>query len=153
MSTVLNTTTQILENTTEISENTTQHNTLEQLLLAELTELNGLETEEELNMAIVKELLKEKLDESILNTSLEELESEVDNGVILNDGAYVFENEELYSWSFDKYDTMADAVRAAVLKINAKIIYKGKIVNYDALSDTDAYYIDNETNKVMIVNL
>ena len=138
------------------TQNTTEHNntekTLEQIF-EEVTELNGEETEEGLNMAIAQELVQERTRQNLLKTSITRLESEVDSGKKLEKGVFVYQNEDLFSWTFDKYDTMADAVRAAVLLVNASIIYNGQEVIYDALSDVDGYYIDNETNKVMLVTL
>ena len=139
-----------IEQSTENTEYTEK--TLEQIF-EEVTELNGEETEEGLNMAIAQELIRERKKQNLLTTSITRLDSEVDKGEKLEKGVYVYQNEDLFSWNFDRYDTMADAVRAAVLLVNATIIYNGEEVIYDALSDVDAYYINNETNKVMLVTL
>ena len=104
-------------------------------------------------MTIAKELVQERNKQSILTTLITKLESEVDTGKKLGKGVFVYQNESLSSLVFDKYDTMADAVRAAALLVNAIILYNGKEVIYDILSDKDAYYIDNNTNKVMLIEL
>ena len=104
-------------------------------------------------MTIAKELVQERKKQSILTTLITKLESEVDTGKKLDKGVFVYQNESLSSLVFDRYDTMADAVRAAALLVNAIILYNGKEVIYDILSNKDAYYIDNNTNKVMLIEL
>lgn len=138
--------------TVENRFNTTEE-TVEQLLFTEVTELNGHETEEELNMAIVKELMHEKLSEESFKKSVEELKSEIDKEANIKNGVFVFVDGDTYSWKYDRYDTIAEAVRHAVLEIDAKIICNGEIIIYDALSDEDAYYIDERTKTVKIVSL
>ena len=104
-------------------------------------------------MTIAKELVQERKKQSIFTNLITKLESEVDTGKKLDKGVFIYQNESLLSLVFDKYDTMADAVKAAALLVNAIILYNGKEVIYDILSNRDAYYIDNDTNKVMLIEI
>ena len=104
-------------------------------------------------MTIAKELVQERKKQSIFTNLITKLESEVDTGKKLDKGVFVYQNKSLLSLVFDKYDTMADAVKAAALLVNAIILYNGKEVVYDILSNKDAYYIDNDTNKVMLIEI
>lgn len=104
-------------------------------------------------MTIAKELVQERKKQSIFTNLITKLESEVDTCKKLDKGVFVYQNRSLLSLVFDKYDTMADAVKAAALIVNAIILYNGKEVVYDILSNKDAYYIDNDTNKVMLIEL
>ena len=125
---------------------------LEQMLLVEITMLNGENTEEDLNMAIVKEIIKERLQqkESLI---LERFSSENDKAEIEPNGVYVYVGGLLEDFSFERYNTMADAVRAAVNKVGAKVICEGCLVTYDTLNDTEAYYVDDKAGKVKLVKL
>lgn len=136
---------------------TTVREQLIQVIFAEITLLNGDNTEEDLNMVISRTIADEKLKNTklVTNKSLiaEQLESEVDIEKIEPKNAWIYSEGTTESWLFDKFDTIADAVRAAVKMINTKVICEGKIVTYDTLSDTEAYYIDNRDGKVKLVNL
>ena len=110
-------------------------------------------TGDQLDMTIAKELVQERKKQSIFTNLITKLESEVDTGKKLDKGVFVYQNESLSSLVFNKYDTMAYAVKAAALLVNARILYSGKEVIYDILSNRDAYYIDNDTNKVMLIEI
>jgi hypothetical protein len=125
---------------------------LEQILLVEITMLNGDNTEEDLNMAIAKEIMRDKLQQSE-SFIIERLDSEVDTADIKANGVYVYVGGLIEELFFERFDTVADAIKTAVNKIDAKIICDGNIITYDILSDTEAYYIDEEVGKVKLVEL
>lgn len=134
----------------------TMRKQIETVLLAEITKLNGETTEEALNMVIMESILEERLKEVKVNREAliqERLDSEIDNENTETNGVYVYNADSLESLIFDKYDTIADAVRAAIKMINATILCDGNIVNYDTIDNSTAYYIDERVNKVKIVNL
>lgn len=132
-------------------------NQFKTVLLAEITELNGNITEEELNMAIMENIFEEKLNKAQFedkNAIVEDvLDGQIDNEEIEKNGAFVYGGSDKCDFFFKKFDTVADAVRCAINKINAKVICAGKIITYDTLDASTAYYVDNRKNKVMIVEL
>lgn len=128
----------------------------ETVVLAEITDLNGEITEEGLNMAIMESIIEERVKAAQLDREKlveERLISEDDNGKIEKNGVYVYNAYSEVGLLFDKYDTIADAVREAVKTINATILCDGEIIEYDALDAETAYYIDNRVGKVMLVNI
>ena len=73
----------------------------------------------------------------------EEVEQVVENGV------YVY---KLENFIFEKYNTIADAVRRA-LEIDAMVLLNGEEIKYDKLSANKAYYIDNGDKRIIGVRL
>lgn len=124
---------------------------LVQVVLANVTRLNEENTEGELLMRISKELVEDKLKEGHL--VVQALATENDTEQLVENGAYVYVEGTEENWNFDKYDTIADAVRAAVKLINAQVLYNGRVITYDTLNDDVAYYIDDEASKVKMVRM
>ena len=128
---------------------------LKHTLFEEITVLNGENTEESLNMEIANIIFEEKakrikksniiMDGEVIGELLE-LADCIENEV------YVFSNCGVKSLVFDKYSSIEDAVKAAVKIIDAKIICKGKVIRYDTLSDTEAFYVD-EDDTVRLVEI
>lgn len=128
----------------------------ETVLLAEITELNGEITEEGLNMAIMESIIDERVKAAQLDREQlvdERFFSEEDTGKIEKNGVYIYNAYGEMGLVFDKYDTIADAVKAGLKLINATILCDGEIIEYDTLDSETAYYIDNRAGKVMIVNI
>lgn len=124
-----------------------------QVIFASVTVLNGEETEEDLNMAISEKILQSNLEEIKKNLITERLESEADSEEIIENGVFVYSYESMSEWLFNKYSTMADAIRAAVKILNASVISNGKVITYDIIDNESAYYIDDNAGKMKIVNL
>ena len=128
----------------------------ETVLLAEITELNGEITEEGLNMAIMESIIEERVKAAQLDREQlveERLTSEEDTGRLEQNGVYIYNAYGEMGLVFDKYDTIADAVKAGLKLINATILCDGEIIEYDTLDSETAYYIDNRIGKVMVVNI
>ena len=128
----------------------------ETVLLAEITELNGDITEEGLNMAIMEHIIEERVKADQLDREQlveERLFSEEDTGKIEKNGVYIYNAYGEMGLVFDKYDTIADAVKAGLKLINATILCNGEIIEYDVLDSETAYYIDNKAGKVMLVSI
>lgn len=128
----------------------------ETVLLAEITELNGDITEEGLNMAIMEHIIEERVKAAQLDREQlveERLFSEEDTGKIEKNGVYIYNAYGEMGLVFDKYDTIADAVKAGLKLINATILCNGEIIEYDVLDSETAYYIDNKAGKVMLVSI
>lgn len=128
----------------------------ETVLLAEITELNGEITEGGLNMAIMESIIEERVKAAQLDREQlvkERLTSEEDTGKVEKNGVYVYNAYSEVGLLFDKYDTIAEAVREALKTINATILCDGEIIEYDVLDAETAYYIDNRVGKVMLVNI
>lgn len=128
----------------------------ETVLLAEITELNGEITEEGLNMAIMENIIEERVKAAQLDREQlveERLTSEEDTEKLEKNGVYIYNAYGEIGLVFDKYDTIADAVRAGLKLINATILCDGEIIEYDTLDAETAYYIDNRIGKVMLVNI
>lgn len=123
-------------------------------LFNEICALNGDITEKELNMEIVENILREKMQLADCSVLVEErLDSEIDIEKKEKNGAYVFRMESILDFDFDMFDTIADAIRAAVNSINAKVICNGREIVYDVIDDKTAYYIDEASDKMKLVNL
>ncbi len=128
----------------------------ETVLLAEITELNGDITEEGLNMAIMESILEEKVKAAQLDREQlvkERLTSEEDTGKVEKNGVYVYNAYGELGLQFDRYNTIAEAVREALKTISSTILCDGEIIEYDVLDNETAYYIDNRIGKVMLVNI
>ena len=133
-----------------------ERNEFEAAVLAELAEVNGDITEEELNMVIMENIIEDRINELLKNREnlvKERLYSTIDTEKTEENGAYVYNAHGELGLVFDKYDTIADAVRNAVNMINAKVICNGEVITYDTIDSNTAFYVDNRENKVMIVNL
>lgn len=138
----------------------TAGNYLEQVVLERVSLINGLniettETEEALITMIAKRVLENSRVNTLLekhgviaynvdSSELKEIERCKDNGV------YVYCSNSIIDWTFNKHDTIDDAVRDAVKRINAYIILNGEIIKYDALDDNTAYYYDKENNMRLV---
>lgn len=129
----------------------------ERVLLAEITELNGDITEEGLNMEIARELLDDRIEQLTFNNRdnlvAETLDSVKDTEQVEVNGAFVYKLDEKGNFIFEKYNTIADAVRKAIKMINADIICNGEVITYDELDSNTAYYIDDRINKVVMVDI
>lgn len=125
---------------------------LEQILFEEITVLNGENTEEDLNMEIARELMNDKI-EKVDALVMKTFETEMDNNEVKPNGAWLYAGGLVDELIFERYDTIASAIKAAVSLINAKIICDGNIVTYDILNDNEAYYVDDTVGKVKIVSL
>ena len=79
------------------------------------------------------------------------VEPEMDSNETLEKGVFVYCNNSLVDWSYERFDTIADAIKMAVKCINAYIICNGEIINYDALDENTAYYYSG--NKMKLVML
>lgn len=130
---------------------------LVRVLFFQVTEINGDSTEEDLSMEISKALVEDNIRKAGLENeeafSVETIEAEYDTEEIELNGAYVYSGKTMENWEFNRYKTIADAVRAAIHMIDAKIICNGNIIIYDSLNDEQAYYIDEFENTIKIVNL
>lgn len=128
----------------------------ETVLLAEIKELNGDITEEGLNMAIMESILEDRVKAAQLDREQlveERLTSEEDTGKVEKNGVYVYNAYGELGLQFDRYNTIADAVREALKTISSTILCDGEIIEYDVLDSETAYYIDNRIGKVMLVNI
>lgn len=126
-----------------------------QLIFVRVTALNGEETEADLNLVISENIMRDNLNDFIKNNLVvETLKGEPDlEEKIIDNGVFVYNYKSLINWSFNKYNTIADAVRAAIKTLNATIICNGKVITYDILDDESAYYIDTDDNKMKIVTI
>lgn len=128
----------------------------ERVLLAEITELNGEITEEELNMVIMESIIEERAKKAQLDREQiveARLTSKEDTGKVEKNGVYIYNAHGEMGLMFNRYNTIADAVRDGLKLINAAILCEGEIIEYDVLDDETAYYIDNRVGKVMLVNI
>lgn len=129
----------------------TQKDYLTQVILEKISVINKSDTEEAL-LSMIAEKIVEK---SKVNTLLKKHGVLAYNIVEGNEekhlnGVFVYCNNSLLNWTFDKCDTIADAVRIAVKKINAYILLNGEVIKYDALDDETAYYLDKDSNMKIV---
>ena len=129
----------------------------EQVLFSEITHLNGDNTEEALNLMITQTIIEERIKEAELkdrNALVEAIfDSKLTDENVEPNGVYLYNGSSIENLLFERFDTIADAVRAGVKQINAKIIKDGDIITYDSLDSDTAYYVDDKKEKVMLVDL
>lgn len=123
------------------------------VLLNEVVQLNGDNTEEGLSMIISEKLMEEKLYSTDIMKNVQVIVGEKDGNKIEENGVYIYCGGSVTSWKFIRYNTIAEAVREAIGMVNAVIIHNGKIINYDSIDSDRAYYIENGTGKIKVVNL
>ena len=125
-----------------------------QVIIERVREINEIETEEAL-INMITSTLVEKSNVSKLFEQRDiiayTVETEPDDQDVLEKGVFVYCNNSLVDWSYEKFDTIADAIRRAVKYFNAYVICDGNIINYDALDEKTAYYYSG--NKMKIVKL
>lgn len=135
----------------------TVYDLFETVVLAEITELNGNITEGGLNMMIMKEIVSDRTHEKELECGKNMvsciMDSEEDSEKEVKNGAYVYNAYNKEGLLFNRHNTIADAVREAVMMINAIVICNGKSIIYDTIDNETAYYLDDEDNKVKVVKL
>lgn len=119
----------------------------------EVVQLNGDNTEEGLSMIISEKLMEEKLYSTDIMKNVQVIVGEKDGNKIEENGVYIYCGGSVTSWKFIRYNTIAEAVREAIGMVNAVIIHNGKIINYDSIDNDRAYYIENGTGKIKVVNL
>lgn len=125
----------------------TVQNQLEQVVFDEVSEINGENTDRELNVDISKLVVNNKLTNTAIKSNLANTQH------MEHHGAWVYMDRSIDEWEFSRYNTIADAVKQAIKEIGAKIICDGQIIDYDALDDSQAYYIDSRTSKIGLVTI
>ena len=133
----------------------TLKNQMERIISERLTVINGSKTENELNNLIAKDLTSERISGKNSYEHIFGIDN-IDNNDIWEiepNGAWVYAEYSIEDWFFKRYDTISEAVRDAVNMIEAYVICDGEIVEYNTMSDGTAYYIDNRTNIIRVINI
>ena len=111
------------------------------------------DTEEGLDMAIAENLMKDKIktlnNERIIDSVLVG-EADTDDRNIIE--VYVYNYNSITDWTFNRFETISDAVRDAVKNLHSTILFKGNPVVFDIINNEKAYYID-ESNRMKIVSI
>lgn len=68
-----------------------------------------------------------------------------------NKEIFLYCNNSLYDWTYERCVNIVEAVKKAVKRIDAYIICNGNIISYNTLNDNMAYYCVDD--KIKIVNL
>jgi hypothetical protein len=143
-----------------ITQNNTVKEQLVQVIFTNIITVNGENTEEDLNMLISERIASDKIKntEIVNKNSLKgcvrtRKHKDVDLDELEPNGVWVYKDATSDDWMFDRYDTVADAVRAAINTIGATIICNGDIIVYDTIDKKTAYYVDSYTDMIKIVNL
>lgn len=132
---------------------------LQAAVLSIITQLNGDNTEKELNIMIAQEIVEEKIvrarivENTLLGCKTDTYIKEKDIEKIEPNGAWVYKEDSLEDWTFKRHETIADAVREAIQMINSQVICNGETIVFDTLNEKEAYYLDNKENKAKIVEL
>ena len=96
-----------------------------QVIIERVREINEIETEEAL-INMITSTLVEKSNVSKLFEQRDiiayTVETEPDDQEVLEKGVFVYCNNSLVDWSYEKFDTIADAIRRADKYINAYVI-------------------------------
>lgn len=129
-------------------------NNFEQVVFERLREINGSDTEE----ALISMITATLVEESKVSKLFEQRDiiaytvtPEQDEDKNIEKGVYVYCNNSLIDWSYERFDTIAEAIKRAVKCINAYIICNGEVISYDALDENTAYYYAG--NKMKLVTL
>lgn len=131
-----------------------RENNFKQVVSEMLRELNGVETEEVLISMITSTLVERSTVSSLFEQRdivAYTVTPEQDDNNKVEKGVFVYCNNSLVDWSYERFDTIADAIRRAVKCINAYIICNGEIINYDALDEYTAYYYSGEKMKLVML--
>lgn len=126
---------------------------IKRIVFTRVRQLNGSNTEEDLSMVITEKLLSDKFSLEKLKKNIEIVNGELDNGKLEPNGAWMYRESSTEKWLFERFDTIADAIRAAVRNINTIVLCDGEEVNFDTLDNDKAYYIERNTGKIKVVNL
>lgn len=126
---------------------------LEKLIMKDVITVNGDVTEEALNSIIMKEVASHKIKSVEGFHNIEDTKEDTRADKIEPNGVWIYVNGSIQDWVFNRYDTVSRAVCEAVKYIDAQIICNGNIIEYDSLSDEEAYYIDSETNSAVMVKI
>lgn len=133
---------------------------LVQVIYTNIAELNGEETEEDLNMIISERIAEDRLTHTIIDNKdsihgyIESTKvGVVDSEDIEPNGAWIYRDETHNDWMLQRYDTIADAIRSAVKLINAMVLCDAMVIDYDTIDNDTAYYIDKRTDSVKVVEL
>lgn len=119
-----------------------------------VVDVNSNDTEEALNMEIAENIIDKNIRCNTPENFISSVySSEPDTGDILQDGVFVYKYNSFSDWTFEEYNSIAEAVREAVALIGAMIIYNGQNIVYSAIDEKSAYYIDEVDQKVKIVEL
>lgn len=130
------------------------------VIYTSIAELNGEDTEEDLNMMISEKIADDKLNNAQLVTDgyirgskFEPMCDILNVDKIEPNGVWIYKDNTIDEWVLKRYDTVTEAVREAVGMIDAKIICNGKIIEYDTIDEGMAYYLDSKTEDVKLVTL
>jgi hypothetical protein len=136
---------------------------LTQVLFKEVAELNSNsseaadvnEDEGGLYMIIAQELAERKIENAVITDQMklmtETIDVVQDTNETVEKGVWVYAPGNAITWQFNRYSTIADAVRAAIRMINAVVLYNGEKIIYDSLDEKKAYYIDMRTKEARII--
>ena len=126
-----------------------------QLIFTRVRELNSENTEEDLNMLISEKILEDRLGNCIgdIDENIKVVKGEPDENKHEPNGAWVYRDGVEHPWVFEKFSTIAEAIRRAVEVINSVVICNGTVVHFDLAGDGQAYYIENNTGKIKLVNI
>ena len=130
----------------------TARESIKQVIFERVLAINGFETEEALVSMITEEIKKDvKVNKLFEQAGIlaYEIPAIKDEEAIESKGVYLYCNNSLLDWTYERYETIADAIREAVKYFDAYIICNGEIIDYDALDDNTAYYYDNNCMKLV----
>jgi allantoicase len=131
----------------------------EQLLHVYLRQIeqinNNKQAEGGLYMIIAQELVDERLNNANIvvdnEIRVEVMDLIEDKNTVEENGAWIYSDGTVDKWEFRRCNTIAEAVRAAIHMINAKVLCNGEEIVYDSLNENTAYYIDKRTNEAKMV--
>ena len=119
---------------------------LRQIIFTKISTMNEDNTEEALISMITDNILKVSTINEVLTYNNRETVNDLPNKEI-----YLYCNNSLHDWTYERCLDIADAVKKAIKLIDAYIICNGNIISYNTLNDKVAYYCIDD--KVRIVKL
>lgn len=126
--------------------------TLERQLEAVIREVvkeSNIELDKVLQDEIVKNILDKRL-QSMSRVEAYKIEGfKVKNRKVLDiskvepNGVWVYSEPTVEEWVFERYDTIEQAIKAAIMYIgDVKIICDGEVINWDVIDNCKAVYED-----------
>ena len=122
------------------------------VIFERVSDINGFDMEEAL-MSMITERVKTScnVNKVLAKAGIEAYTVPVEDASNekVEKGVYVYCSQSILDWTYERFDTIADAIRTAVRMFDAYIISNGNIIKYDALDDNTAYYYENNIMKLV----
>lgn len=122
--------------------------TMKNGILLVLEMINGENTDNELNEAIYESAIRPNL--KLVYPCKNSVTRDKND---FSQWVWVYTNTSIENLSMKAFETVEEAISAAVRTINSYVLYRGNVVEFDTIDDNTAYYIDNSTRAKKLVSI